>query len=331
VHRTGRPILVGTASVEESEALSSVLHAAGVPHCVLNARNHEAEAEIIAQAGSLGAVTISTNMAGRGTDIVLGGNPPRSREKVTQLGGLYVIGTTRHEAARIDNQLRGRAGRQGDPGTSRFFVSLEDDLLVRFGITGNPDIDSVQRTVEGQNLQIREFLWRYEGVVEQHRREVYAFRRNVLVSEEWTLRSRLSDEQYSALATRFGEDELERAGREIVLALLEELWADYLASVGDLKGGIHWVSWGGGDPLYKFLSGVQEIYNDFWESLDREIVATLETAELLNGGIHFPNTERFDRGATWTYITTDQPFGTGTERFFAGLRRKFPAISGWIR
>lgn len=132
VHQTGRPVLVGTASVEESEGLSGLLHTAGVPHSVLNARNDEAEAEIIAQAGSLGAVTISTNMAGRGTDIVIGGNPPQSREKITELGGLYVIGTARQEASRVDNQLRGRAGRQGDPGTSRFFVSLEDDLLVRF-------------------------------------------------------------------------------------------------------------------------------------------------------------------------------------------------------
>ena len=153
VQKTGRPILVGTSSVEQSERLSRDLRLAGVPHVVLNARNDEAEAAVIAQAGALGAVTISTNMAGRGTDIVLGGNPPRDREKVVELGGLYVIGTTRHEAARIDNQLRGRAGRQGDPGTSRFFISLEDDLLVRFGIADNPDIESVQRTAESQNLR----------------------------------------------------------------------------------------------------------------------------------------------------------------------------------
>jgi preprotein translocase subunit SecA len=158
VHETGRPMLVGTASVEESELLSRRLRLAGIPHAVLNARNDEAEAEIVAQAGALGAVTVSTNMAGRGTDILLGGNPPKDREKVVDLGGLYVMGTTRHEARRIDNQLRGRAGRQGDPGTSRFFVSLDDDLLVRFGIAGNPDVDSVQRTAEGQNLQIRQTL-----------------------------------------------------------------------------------------------------------------------------------------------------------------------------
>jgi preprotein translocase subunit SecA len=140
VHGTGRPILVGTRSVEHSEALSSQLMAVGIDHRVLNAKNDEAEAEIIAQAGALGVVTISTNMAGRGTDIFPGGNPPKDREKVVALGGLYVIGTTRHQARRIDNQLRGKAGRQGDPGTSRFFISVNDDLLVRFGISENPDL-----------------------------------------------------------------------------------------------------------------------------------------------------------------------------------------------
>lgn len=321
VHQTGRPILVGTASVEESEALSSRLHRAGVSHSVLNARNDEAEAEIIAQAGSLGAVTISTNMAGRGTDIIVGGNPPQNRENVTGLGGLYVIGTTRHEAARIDNQLRGRAGRQGDPGRSRFFVSLEDDLLVRFGIAENPDIDSVQRTAESQNLQIREFLWKYEGVVEQHRREVYDFRREILLSQDSTLRSRLSEGQYATLAEKFGEQMLEQASRGLVLAITEELWADYLGSVSELKGGIHWVSWSGSDPLYKFLSGVQQIHADFWASLDRELAEALAAAEVRNGELHFRNTERFERGATWTYITTDQPFGTATQRMISGLRR----------
>ena len=177
VHETGRPILVGTASVEESEELSDRLQLAGIQHSVLNARNDEAEAQVIAQAGALGAVTVSTNMAGRGTDILLGGSPPRDREQVVELGGLYVMGTTRHEARRIDNQLRGRAGRQGDPGTSRFFISLDDDLLVRFGIAENPDIESVQRTAEGQNLSIRKMLWKYDCAAEHHHREMYALRR----------------------------------------------------------------------------------------------------------------------------------------------------------
>ena len=163
VHLTGQPVLVGTVSVQESERLSAALK--DIPHEVLNARNEEEEARIIARAGELGAVTVSTTMAGRGTDI-------RLAEGVTRLGGLYVIGTNRHESRRIDNQLRGRAGRQGDPGVSRFFVSLEDDLLVKYGID-NPRLrhepESIQRLVEGQNLDIRRFLQKYEGVVEGQR------------------------------------------------------------------------------------------------------------------------------------------------------------------
>jgi preprotein translocase subunit SecA len=326
VHQTGRPILVGTASVEESEALSRRLQSAGIEHSVLNARNDEAEAEIIAQAGALGAVTVSTNMAGRGTDILLGGNPPEDREKVVELGGLYVLGTTRHEARRIDNQLRGRAGRQGDPGASRFFISLDDDLLVRFGIAENPDIDSVQRTAEGQNLQMRETLWKYDVIVENHRQEVYTLRRQILLSADWKLRSMLPEEQYREIVEAAGltesEDGLERAGRELALAILDDLWADYLANVAELRGGIHWVSWGGRNPLYEYLTGVNEIYAEFQECLKEELADALATAELRDGEIHFENPERFERGATWTYLTTDEPFGTMDQRVAKGLRRR---------
>jgi preprotein translocase subunit SecA len=322
VHVTGRPILIGTASVEESEALSRRLQLAGIEHAVLNARNDEAEAGIIAQAGALGAVTVSTNMAGRGTDILLGGNPPRDRDKVVELGGLYVIGTTRHEARRIDNQLRGRAGPQGDPGTSRFLISLEDDLLVRFGIRDNPDIDSVQRTAEGQNLEIRETLWKYDCAVEYHRRDVYGLRREVLLSPDWRLRSMLPEEQYCELIQAAGEDALETAGRQAALAIVDELWADYLANVAELKGGIHWASWTGGDPLHKFLTGEREIYADFHECLKEEMTDAFRTAEIRDGGIHFRKPERMERGATWTYITSDQPFGTLAERIKKGLQRR---------
>jgi len=313
VHRTGRPILVGTASVEDSERLSVHLGAAGVPHNVLNARNDEAEAEIIAQAGALGAVTISTNMAGRGTDILLGGNPPETRQQVVELGGLYVIGTTRHEARRIDNQLRGRAGRQGDPGTSRFFISLEDDLLVRFGIEGNPDVDSVQRTAESQNIETRQTLWKYESASEHHRREVHALRREILLSPEWSIASMLSEDRYTELRRAVPESVLETAGRGLALAVIDDLWADYLASVAELRGGVHWVSWGGRDPLFEFLIGVRAIYQDFHQRLEQELVEA----------IRFPNEERFERGATWTYLTTDQPFGTLGERIMKGIRRKY--------
>ena len=279
VHESGRPILVGTASVGDSESLSRHLTAAGIPHSVLNARNDETEAQIIAQAGALGAVTISTNMAGRGTDIVLGAG-------AAELGGLYVIGTTRHEARRIDNQLRGRAGRQGDAGSSRFFISLEDDLLVRFGVAENPDIDSVQRTAESQNLEIRETLWKYESVIEHHRREVHAMRREILLSTDCN---------------------------PVVLAVMDDLWSDYLANIAELRGGIHWVQWGGRDPLHSFLTGAQEIYADFRERLDDEIAEALAN----------PNPEPLERSATWTYLTTDQPFGTLGERVAKAVRQKF--------
>jgi preprotein translocase subunit SecA len=323
VHQTGRPILVGTGSVEDSERLSAQLRVAGVPHSVLNARNDEAEAEIIAQAGALGAVTISTNMAGRGTDILLGGNPPQTRKEVIELGGLYVIGTTRHEARRIDNQLRGRAGRQGDPGSSRFFISVEDDLLVRFGIEGNPDVDSVQRTAESQNMEIRETLWKYESVPEHHRREVYALRREILLSPEWSIHSILPEDRYAELRQAVGQETLDAAGRRLALAVVDDLWADYLASVAELRGGIHWVSWGGRNPLYEFLTGVRAIYEDFHQRLKQDIVDAFAAAIVSNGEIRFQNEERFERGATWTYLTTDQPFGTLGERIMKGIRRKF--------
>ncbi|MCE5310271.1 MAG: accessory Sec system translocase SecA2 [Acidobacteriales bacterium] len=323
VHKTGRPILVGTASVEESELLSRCLQIAGIPHSVLNAMNEEAEARVVAQAGALSAVTISTNMAGRGTDILLGGNPPNEHQRVVELGGLYVIGTTRHEARRIDYQLRGRAGRQGDPGTSRFFISREDDLLVRFGIAGNPDIDSVQRTAEGQNLEIRQTLWKYESLVEHQRQEVCELRREILLSPGWSIRSMLTEERYRELVDAVSEDALERAGRRVALAVIDDLWADYLANVAELKDGIRWISWGGRDPLYEFLTAVQAIHEDFRCCLKESIAGAFEATEIRDGEIHFQNEERLKRGATWTYVTTDRPFGGLEERFVKGLWGKF--------
>ncbi len=334
VHNAGRPILIGTASVAESEELSHLLHAADIPHAVLNARNDEAEAAIIGQAGAIGAVTVSTNMAGRGTDILLGGNPPRDHDKVVELGGLYVLGTTRHEARRIDNQLRGRAGRQGDPGTSRFFISLDDDLLVRFGIAHNPDIESVQRTAESQNLEIRQTLWKYDCAVEFHRREMRETRRQVLLDSDWSVASMLAtfdeaspdepdNSQYEDLVKSTSREAIETAGRKITLAVIDEVWADYLANVAELRSGVVWTAWGSGDPLYKFLTGEREIYEDFVQSVREGVAQAFAEATIRKGEIEFSNAERLERGATWTYVTTDQPFGTMTERIMKSLRQKF--------
>ena len=231
-YRIGRPVLVGTTSIEKSELISRMLKKKGIPHNVLNAKYHEKEAEIVAQAGRIGAVTIATNMAGRGTDIVLGGNPEflaremlngktytedefrevlkkakeicqAEHEKVVSLGGLHIIGTERHESRRIDNQLRGRAGRQGDPGSSRFYLSLEDELLRIFGgerlqslmqfLKIDDDtpienkmvskaIENAQRRVEAHNFDIRKHLLKYDDIMNAQRKEIYSFRKEVLES-----------------------------------------------------------------------------------------------------------------------------------------------------
>jgi len=204
-HAKGQPILVGTVSVEKSEHLSDLMERRGIPHQVLNAKYHEKEAQIVAQAGQCGMVTIATNMAGRGTDIILG-------EGVSELGGLHIIGTERHESRRIDNQLRGRAGRQGDPGSTQFFISLEDDLMRMFGadnIMGIMDklgmddsmpitsrmisrsIETAQRRVENRNFDIRKHVLDYDDVMNQQREVIYAQRRAVLMGEN--LRDNMMD------------------------------------------------------------------------------------------------------------------------------------------
>ncbi|HEY5460188.1 MAG TPA: preprotein translocase subunit SecA, partial [Deferrimonas sp.] len=198
LHTQGRPVLVGTVSIEKSERLSGLLTRHGVPHNVLNAKHHEQEAQIIAEAGHPGRVTIATNMAGRGVDIKLG-------EGVVEKGGLHIIGTERHESRRVDNQLRGRAGRQGDPGSSRFYLSLEDDLLRIFGSDrispimeklgmeeGEPiehplinrAVENAQKKVEGHNFDIRKHLLEYDDVMNKQRTVVYDMRREVLGSED---------------------------------------------------------------------------------------------------------------------------------------------------
>jgi preprotein translocase subunit SecA len=229
----GQPVLVGTVSIDQSELLSKLLHEHGVKHNVLNAKHHEREAEIVAQAGRFGAVTISTNMAGRGTDIVLGGNPSflaaaecgtrdkenekyqesyqkfllqcqQEKEKVLEVGGLFIIGTERHESRRIDNQLRGRSGRQGDPGASRFYISLEDDLMLRFGgeriqaimnrmsweegtaMEGgiiSHSIETAQKRVEDMHFESRKHVTEYDDVMNKQRKIVYSLRNKILKQE----------------------------------------------------------------------------------------------------------------------------------------------------
>jgi preprotein translocase subunit SecA len=291
-HAVARPVLVGTSSVAASERLAARLKSRGLSHQVLNARNDAQEATIIARAGEHGAVTISTNMAGRGTDIRLG-------EGVAALGGLYVIGTARHEARRIDNQLRGRAGRQGDPGESRFFLSLEDDLMERYDLAAvltkyNDDVpeamNHMQRVIEGENLETRKTLWKYDGLIENQRRMVYHLRMELLTSQE------------------------DRTRTVAALLKIDELWADYLAEIAELRAGIHWVSFGGKDPFNTFVHRAEELFS----GIERQITEAVESPEECGAP------EGYNRGATWTYVSSDQPLGDMNQR----LAR---AIAGKIR
>ncbi len=329
VHATGRPILVGTASVADSERLSARLREAGVPHRVLNARNDEAEAQIVAQAGALGAVTISTNMAGRGTDIPLGGTPPQARQKILELGGLYVIGTNRHESRRIDHQLRGRSGRQGDPGSSRFFISLEDDLMEKYGIREalrgrmpeGEAVEHVQRIIEGQNLEIRRTLRKYEQIIEAQRRIIQARRRDVLMSAAESVFESKAPEPFAQLCHGLGRERTLELERGLTLFLIDEEWSQYLADIAELRSGIHWVSLGGRDPLSEYLRQVAVNFERLLERLDELIVAAcLEAAAS-------PNREsagliRFERGATWTYVINDQPFGDFGDRIARSIAQR---------
>ncbi|NLN39101.1 MAG: preprotein translocase subunit SecA [Smithella sp.] len=241
LNKARRPVLIGTISIEKSELLSRYLTRAGVKHHVLNAKNHEKEAEIVAQAGQPGQVTISTNMAGRGTDIKLG-------EKVAEVGGLHILGTERHESRRIDNQLRGRSGRQGDKGSSRFYLSLEDDLLRVFGAEriasvmdtigieeGQPiehkyisrAIENAQKRVEGQNFDIRKHLLDYDDVMNNQRKVIYEQRKKVLRGENlWADIDEMVEEITDDLISEFIDDK-KRPEEEDLKALHEALYKQF--------------------------------------------------------------------------------------------------------
>ena len=328
-HESGRPVLVGTLTVAESERLAERLRPAGIVCEVLNAKNDEQEARIIARAGAFGAVTISTNMAGRGTDITLGGEDETSRERIAALGGLYVIGTNRHESRRVDLQLRGRAGRQGDPGESRFFLSLEDELLVRHGIqhllrgrfvprrTDQPIEDPVvrdeiaraQRIIEGQNFEIRKTLSRYSSVVEEQHRLLIERRQAVLhgdaVPDVW---KNAAPERYAALVASSGDDEVERAERAVTLFHIDRVWREHLAYCADLREGIHLVSLGGMDPMSRFTSDVMTAFRRVDEIIDQAVLETLPLVTVGAGGLDLGAAGIKGPSSTWTYLVNDDPF-----------------------
>jgi preprotein translocase subunit SecA len=307
LNEKGQPVLVGTVSIEKNEYLSALLKKEGVPHEVLNAKNHEEEGEIIAQAGRRGRVTIATNMAGRGVDIVLGGNPPEEakQEEIRELGGLFVLGTERHEARRIDNQLRGRAGRQGDSGETHFFVSLEDSLMRicgsekiknmmgRFGIPEDQPIEnkmvsraieSAQSKIEGFNFDARKHLLEYDDVLNKQRKAIYSRRRKILLGGnndvlEYT-KSALKDfpevfEEVLKKREEIGDESFFRGLRRIILQNIDMLWVEHLEAMDYLRSSVRLRAYGQRDPLIEYKNEGLLLFKGLEEAIDANLIKLL--------------------------------------------------------
>ena len=334
VHATGQPILVGTQDVAESEDLHARLVRRGVPAVVLNAKNDEEEARVIAEAGKLGAVTVSTQMAGRGTDIRLGGSDAdddsAAKQEVAELGGLHVIGTGRHRTERLDNQLRGRSGRQGDPGSSVFFSSWEDDVVVAHlenpklptecddtgritSVKANALIDHAQRVAEGRLLDVHANTWRYNQLIAQQR-TIIVDRRNTLLSTPAArdeLRE-LAPERYDELAATFGDDDaaeanLERICRGIMIYHLDRGWADHLAYLSDIRESIHLRALGNQNPLDEFHRLAVDAFANLAADAIEASQQTFETANVLEDEQGLDLSKLARPTSTWTYMVHDNP------------------------
>ncbi len=338
-HATGRPVLIGTLDVAESERLAARLEREGLPCVVLNAKNDAEEAAIIAEAGSAGAITVSTQMAGRGTDIKLGG-ASGDREQIADLGGLQVIGTGRHESSRLDNQLRGRAGRQGDPGGSVFFASMDDDLVTQYAPDAAPpdeaDDDGLisdqgthwmlghaQRVAEGVNLEIHRNTWRYNKLIEEQRRIVLDHRDQVLRTDV-ALRTlgEHCPERLEELSETVAEDVLTEAARQITLFHLDRGWADHIADLADVREGIHLRALGRGlDPLDQFHKEAVRSFNDLFDEAQRRSDESFKSVPITKDGADLGAGDLKRPSATWTYLVQDNPFGTDIERAVRSVGR----------
>ena len=307
LHQKGQPVLVGTRSVERNEYLGKILAIEGIPHQILNAKNHQREGEIIAQAGKYGAVTIATNMAGRGVDIVLGGNPkdPAQSQKVLELGGLYVLGTERHDARRIDNQLRGRAGRQGDSGASQFFVSMEDDLMRIFGgekiksimtALKIPDdepiqakmisnaLESAQQKIEGFNFDARHHVLEYDDVMNKHREIIYKKRREILEEKPFNPAHfeayGLTKEDFDRREAEVGKETMAQIIKFVSLRVIDTLWQDHLSNMEHMRESVKLRAYGGKDPLVEYKNEGRNLFARLLEEIDATIASNILKASL---------------------------------------------------
>jgi preprotein translocase subunit SecA len=330
MHATGQPVLVGTRDVAESEELHERLVKASIPAVVLNAKNDAEEARVIAEAGKLGSVTVSTQMAGRGTDIRLGGSDEADHDDVAELGGLHVIGTGRHHTERLDNQLRGRAGRQGDPGSSVFFASWEDDVVLahlepnKLPLQTDEDgrivsskaatlLDNAQRIAEGRMLDVHANNWRYNQLIAQQR-AIIVERRDTLLRTP-TAREELAaraSKRYQEIVDDLGEEKLEKICRLIMLYHLDRGWADHLAYLADIRESIHLRALGNQTPIDEFHRMAVDAFASLAADAIEAAQQTFETAASIEDepGVDLSKLAR--PTSTWTYMVHDNPLADDT-------------------
>ncbi|KKR72814.1 MAG: Protein translocase subunit SecA [Microgenomates group bacterium GW2011_GWC1_41_8] len=316
IHETGQPVLVGTTSIEQNEIIGTYLKRKGVKHNLLNAKNHEQEAQIISEAGEKGAVTVATNMAGRGVDIILGGPTPNKyiirdkkeyekeytewknkHEEVVKLSGLHVIGTERHESRRIDNQLRGRSGRQGDPGTSVFIISLEDEIMRIFGgqqiaalmtrfnlpedqplthVMVSRAIEQAQIKVEGFHFDSRKHLVEYDDVLNKHREIIYGLREKIIRDDtdlkELVLRRGMVEEEFNNKEKEVSPEVIQQIIRWVYLQVIDNYWMEHLTVLEDLRQGIGLRGYAQRDPLVEYKKEAFMLFERLVQNIDTDAI-----------------------------------------------------------
>lgn len=341
VHATGQPILIGTHNVAESEELAAALRADGIDCVVLNAKNDAEEAKIIAEAGNIGQVTVSTQMAGRGTDIKLGGSDELAHDAVAELGGLCVIGTGRHKTQRLDNQLRGRAGRQGDPGRSLFFAAMDDPVVTAAveehkrptahdkmsgemrGDKARHLVDHAQRVTEGQMLEIHANTWRYSRLLADQRNIIAERRQELLETDKaYEELSASEPQRVKELEDAVGRAATVQGCREVMLWHLDAEWADHLEEMNDVRESIHLRALGRQNPLDEFhriaIAGFKDLAN---RAVD-EARVTLAGVSFTDSGADLESEGKVRPTSTWTYMVHDNPMAVGGN-VFSGIMGSF--------
>lgn len=350
-NKTGQPVLVGTESIEESERIATLLETKGLHVHLLNAKVATQEAEIIARAGKLNHITISTAMAGRGTDIKLGEGNSEEYKHVKSLGGLYVIGTYKHESKRIDDQLRGRSGRQGDPGKSRFFISLEDELLVNTGImdflpkriknnleelSNHPvtlqSINRVQNKIEEQNQKIRQTLNTYSEIVEKERKVFQEDRQDILIKGYQPINQIGTDKQNADLASEYSQAEIDNLFKLATLQTMDDQWSMHLHLANEVKESIHLSSLARLSPSHEFHKIIAEAFIKMMDSMNECISDEILKKVMDKKGRALLMELLANPSSTYTELITDQPFGEWVELIYipsSGANFTFAKLFFW--